>query len=60
MREAIWVKCNGEAHQPSAGGMIDHCMICMPYWGSFPICPDCNQKLTEKGYCRKCRHYFTT
>lgn len=27
------VKCDGEAHEPSVGGMIDHCGVCMPRWG---------------------------
>jgi len=25
--------CTGEAHKPEVGGMIDHCMVCMPHWG---------------------------
>jgi hypothetical protein len=26
--------CTGEAHDPRVGGMIDHCMVCMPNWGT--------------------------
>jgi hypothetical protein len=25
--------CNGEAHDPRVGGMIDHCSVCAPRWG---------------------------
>ena len=26
--------CSGEAHKPEVGGMIDHCGVCMPRWGT--------------------------
>ena len=42
MREAIITTCDGEAH---SNGHQDHCMVCLPYWGSYPTCPDCNVKL---------------
>jgi hypothetical protein len=38
MKQAIWIKCNGEAH---TNPHIDHCAVCMPYWGEFPKCPYC-------------------
>lgn len=35
--EAFHVKplrhCEGEAHDPRNGGMIDNCMVCAPRWG---------------------------
>ena len=30
----IEMKCNGEAH---SNPYIDHCGVCMPYWGTFPV-----------------------
>lgn len=32
-----WVKCDGEAHQPGMGAYYDHCYVCMPHWGKYPI-----------------------
>lgn len=32
--EVVMVKCTGEAH---SNPYIDHCMICMPNWGSYPV-----------------------
>lgn len=55
MRYAVWVKCNGEAHK---NPFIDHCMVCMPFWENYPLCPDCKLRLTDKGFCRGCHHYF--
>lgn len=26
--------CPGEAHDPAVGGMIDHCGLCAPEWGT--------------------------
>jgi hypothetical protein len=26
--------CTGEAHSAAVGGMIDHCAVCMPRWGT--------------------------
>lgn len=67
MKDAYWVKCNGEAHDPQVAGRIDHCMVCLPWWESFPICPLCGAKLqprpvsrkTGKGrfFCRACKKY---
>jgi len=57
MDNAIWVKCNGEAHSPAVAGNIDHCMICMPYWEHYPVCPKCKVRVTEKGFCHNCRNY---
>lgn len=41
-RAAAWVKCNGEAHR---NAYIDNCGVCMPFWGSYPVCPDCHNSL---------------
>jgi hypothetical protein len=30
----IEVECNGEAH---SNPYIDHCGVCMPYWGRYPM-----------------------
>jgi hypothetical protein len=58
MKKAIWKKCNGEAH---SNPHIDHCGVCMPYWGDYPVCPDCGRKLmaggATKSMCRTCRQY---
>jgi len=55
MKQATWVKCNGEAH---GNPYIDHCMICIPYWGEYPICPYCNSTHLGNGVtrtkCKKC------
>ncbi len=40
MKKMIWKVCNGEAH---GNPYIDHCMVCMPWWGSYPICPYCGK-----------------
>jgi hypothetical protein len=42
MREAKIVECDGAAH---GNPYIDHCMVCLPYWGKYPACPDCGRKL---------------
>jgi hypothetical protein len=55
--KAIWVKCSGEAHSPGVAGLIDHCGVCMPYWEYFPVCNFCYKRLTEKGFCHRCRKY---
>jgi hypothetical protein len=55
MKQAIWVKCNGEAH---TNPHIDHCPVCAPHWGEYPTCPYCgstrlgNRAIRAK--CRKC------
>lgn len=50
---AIWVKCNGEAH---SNPHIDHCGVCMPYWGEYPKCPYCGStKLGNKSLKTKCK-----
>jgi hypothetical protein len=59
MKSAKWIKCNGEAHSNPAGH--DHCGVCMPYWGEYPVCPDCGRKLmaggATKSMCRTCKKY---
>lgn len=65
--EVTWVQCSGEAHEP--GNMADHCMVCLPYWGEFPVCNDCGCKLPAKHrkvlkpgvvryFCPACRKHF--
>lgn len=27
-------QCDGEAHDPAVGGMIDNCTVCAPLWGT--------------------------
>jgi hypothetical protein len=54
MKRAIWVKCNGEAH---SNPHIDHCGVCMPFWGEYPKCPDCGRKIVKgikRGKCPGC------
>lgn len=31
----VQVECTGEAHQP--GVDYDHCMVCAPHWGRYPV-----------------------
>jgi len=57
-QEAIWIKCNGEAHSPAVAGRIDHCGICMPWWEQYPICPDCKKRLPSNGLCKDCRKSY--
>jgi hypothetical protein len=56
--KAEWKECNGEAHSPEVAGNIDHCGICMPYWGSYPICPIHKTRLTDKGLCKTCNKHY--
>lgn len=61
MKNAIWRKCNGEAH---SNPHIDHCGVCMPWWGEYPLCPYCGTSPRrnsggEKARCRGCGKYFT-
>jgi len=56
MKQARFVKCNGEAHR---NPFIDHCMACAPFWGEYPVCPECGGSLIisdsqKTGSCRKC------
>lgn len=51
---AIWKECNGEAH---SNPYIDNCMVCLPYWGKYPVCPIHDTKLHETGYCKKGKHF---
>jgi len=44
--------------------MNDHCLVCAPYWDSYPVCPDCHTKLSEGASgkvftCRKCHKRFS-
>lgn len=53
MKQAIWVKCNGEAH---TNPHIDHCAVCMPHWGEYPKCPYCGGTRLGNGATKtKCR-----
>jgi hypothetical protein len=53
--QAVWVICTGEAH---SNPYIDNCGVCMPYWGRYPMCPACNKKLKDTGYCYGCRKHY--
>jgi hypothetical protein len=48
VRDAVWVKCSGQAHTPEVGGMQDDCRVCVPHWGEYPTCPDCGRKLRSE------------
>lgn len=54
-KKPLWVQCTGEAHKNEIG--YDHCMVCIPYWGSYPICPECNRKL-KTSQCSKCKQRY--
>lgn len=55
MEKAEYKKCTGEAH---SNPYIDNCMICMPFWESYPICPMHKIKLTSAGFCKTCRKFY--
>jgi hypothetical protein len=60
MKNVIWIKCNGEAHKREVD--YDHCMVCMPWWGEYPICPVCHggfRKNNTRLFCKTCRKYYT-
>lgn len=46
-----WVICHGEAHANEMG--YDHCMVCLPYWGKYPVCR-CGKKL-KNSKCPSCK-----
>jgi hypothetical protein len=59
MQEALWLMCPevlrvGEKEHLDR----DTCEVCTPFWEAYPICPHCDTRLTEKGYCRKCEEEF--
>lgn len=65
--KVTWTKCNGEAHDPAVGGMIDNCYSCAPYWGMIPRCAKghmvsskwSNEKQMQiGGYCEKCKKHY--
>ena len=58
MEDALWIECSGEAHSPAVAGNIDHCMVYMPWWEHYPICPDCKKRLQSNGRCKECRKTF--
>jgi hypothetical protein len=39
-----WNVCNGEAHN---NPFIDHCDQCMPFWASYPTCPECKGRVNK-------------
>lgn len=51
---AIYRDCNGEAHD---NPNIDNCMVCLPFWGRYPVCPTDGGKLAESGFCKRCRKF---
>lgn len=51
----VWRECRGEAHR---NPYIDHCMVCLPWWGRYPTCSACGSKLRERRndlICDKCK-----
>jgi|MudIll2142460700_1097286.scaffolds.fasta_scaffold2708611_2 hypothetical protein len=58
LQAVVWVKCTGEAH---SNPYIDHCFVCIPWWGDYPTCPVCGRKVrqTPKKYrCDHCKIYL--
>jgi len=58
LRPVIWKVCTGEAH---GNPWIDHCGVCMPWWGEYPTCPECGRKVREtkaKYKCDNCKIYL--
>jgi hypothetical protein len=59
--KVIFVECIGEAH---SNPFIDHCMVCLPYWATYPTCPFCGYKVycsKRNGfdyYCKNCKKYL--
>lgn len=55
MRTAVLKRCEGEAH---SNAFIDNCSICMPSWGSYWTCPDCEGKLayTKRSNVKACQN----
>lgn len=53
LQSAVWVKCTADAHK---NPYIDHCFVCMPWWGKFPTCPVCGRKVRETLTKYKCNH----
>ena len=40
----VTVKCTGEAH---SNPFIDHCGVCMPHWGKYPVAVHKDVKVEE-------------
>lgn len=40
-----WVACQGSAH--SKDSQDDHCPVCLPYWGKYPVCGKCGAKMCQ-------------
>lgn len=56
LSQAVIVECSGEAH---SNAYIDYCGVCLPYWGSYPVCPTDAVKLSVTGWCKTCRKHFS-
>ena len=60
-----WIVCTGEAHK---NPFIDHCEQCIPFWASYPTCPECKGRVKysvtngkedrTKLWCSTCRIYL--
>jgi len=66
--------CEGQAHDPEV--VQDYCMVCMPNWGRYPVCPTCvspddanrHVRLITRGksgslkrpFCPKCNKKYTS
>lgn len=55
-KEAVWVKCRGEAHK---NPYIDNCWSCMPFWETYPTCPVDGKTLKASGYCKQCKKFYS-
>ena len=58
LKDVIWVKCCGEAHENPEG--YDHCSVCIPFWWQYPTCPECGKKInkqTEKKKLFRCKEH---
>lgn len=56
-RKAQWIDCPGLQEGKFEHNMRDHCWSCAPFWERIPLCPDCNRRVVESGWCRTCRRY---
>lgn len=60
-RKVNWMKCTGEAHK---NPYIDNCIVCLPFWEEYPVCPKCGRKAkkSKRGkysyYCTECKLFL--
>jgi hypothetical protein len=61
VRQARFVTCEGKGH--CAG--LAQCAECAPFWGHYPVCPECGYKLIvaptgTTGVCDVCGRRWNT